>query len=244
MKPGERAAAWVYSGVWRVVVDWFRIPEAPPRLPGDHVDAFKPAPEFLKYLKLYFWIGLVLIDVLILAPWIALMIHRPMIGLAVAPIVWAIAIVPDILVYIGLHLRYDTTWYLLTDRALRIRSGIWIIKETTFTYENVQNVTLHQGPIQRIFGISDIAIRTAGGGGSQGGKGHATTHVGVIAGIADAPTIRDRIMDRVRQSRTTGLGDERSASTIAPCHWSREHIDVLREIRGLLAGQGEERVRR
>ena len=65
----------------------------------------------------------------------------------------------------AMHLRYDTTWYVLTNRSLRIRRGIWMIHETTITYENVQNVSVNQGPLQRIFGIADVLVQTAGGGG-------------------------------------------------------------------------------
>ncbi len=245
MKPGERAAAWAYRGIWRTIVNWFNIPEDPPTLPNAHgepadisnqLDAFKPSPQFLKYLKLGFWIWLVIIDAAILIPWGILTYFHPLIGMILAPIAWAIAVVPDILVYIGLHLRYDTTWYLLTDRALRIRSGIWVIKETTITYENIQNVTIHQGPFQRFFGISNVVVRTAGGGASHGGKGPVTSHLGLIEGIANAAAIRDRIMDRVRQSRTAGLGDERAAAIDASRQWSAEHVHMLREIRDLVVG--------
>jgi membrane protein YdbS with pleckstrin-like domain len=240
---GDRAAAWIYRGIWRAIVDWFRVPEAPPRLPdvgeaADRVDAFKPAPAFLKYLKVYFWIGLVLIDAMILVPWVVLMVNRPTIGMLVAPVAWFIAIVPDVLVYIALHLRYDSTWYLLSDRSMRIRRGIWIIRETTITYENVQNVTVHQGPVQRFFGISNVVVRTAGGGGGKHGHGHEATHLGVVEGIADADQVRDRIMARVRRSRTAGLGDEQSlaGSDGHAREWTVEHVRVLREVRDLVSG--------
>lgn len=238
--------AWVYRGVWRIVVDLIRVPEGPPQLPGtagDHVEAFKPAPAFLKYLKLYFWIGLVAIDAAILVPWVVLTANKPLIGLLVAPVAWFVAIVPDVLVFVGLHLRYDTTWYLLTDRSLRIRRGIWTIRETTITYENVQNVTVQQGPIQRLLGISNVVVRTAGGGGAKGGHGDSdahATHVGLIEGIADAPAIRDRIMDRVRQSKTAGLGDERATGSTNPDGparaWTGDHLRVLKEVRDLVSG--------
>ena len=29
----EKAAEWVYRGVWKVLSDWFRVPERPPTLP-------------------------------------------------------------------------------------------------------------------------------------------------------------------------------------------------------------------
>lgn len=151
-----------------------------------------------------------------------------------------VAILPDIIVYVGIHLRYDTTWYVLSDRSVRIRRGIWTITETTITFENVQDVKIQQGPVQRFYGISDIIIQTAGGGGGGGGGGEgasaATTHVGHIEGVADAPRIRDLVMSRVRESRTAGLGDERVSSearhaTVSQPAWSPAHLQALREIR-------------
>ena len=65
---------------------------------------------------------------------------------------------------IAIHLRYDTTWYVLSDRSMRIRCGILNIYETTITYENIQNVSIHQGPLQRYDGFSDVHVETAGGG--------------------------------------------------------------------------------
>ena len=65
------------------------------------------------------------------------------------------------MVYVALHLRYDTTWYVVTDRSLRIRRGIWVIEETTITFENVQNVSITQGPLERAFGIATLVVDTA-----------------------------------------------------------------------------------
>ena len=133
----------------------------------------------------------------------------------------------DILAYVALHLRYDTTWYVMSGRSLRIRRGIWIIRETTVTFENVQNVELKQGPLQRHFGISNLIVQTAGGGGSPNSGG---AHRAIIEGISDPARYREAIMARLRRSGTAGLGDEAEDEEGA-VGWTREHLDVLREIR-------------
>ncbi|MBL9140585.1 MAG: hypothetical protein JNK53_01850, partial [Phycisphaerae bacterium] len=69
----ERAAAWIYRGVWGVIVELFKVPTEPPTLPtreGQHHDAFQPSESFLRYLKLQFWVALVVIDVVLTAAWI------------------------------------------------------------------------------------------------------------------------------------------------------------------------------
>ncbi len=243
----EELTRWVYQGVWRVLADWFRVPQRPPVLPrqeGEAVESFRPAEGFLRYLKLQFWIWLVVIDLSILIGWIAITASAPGIGLLLALPALALAVVPDVVAYVAIHLRYDTTWYVMSDRSLRIRRGIWIIHETTITFENVQNVTLSQGPLQRWFGIGNVTVDTAGGGGQTQQAAHggqtSSAHQGLIEGIADAPRIRDLLLKQLRRSRSAGLGDEPTASVPAETAWSPEHLRTLREIRDAsrtLAGQ-------
>jgi membrane protein YdbS with pleckstrin-like domain len=236
----EQAAEWMYHGLWRVLVDWFRVPKEPPTLPareGEYLASFRPAPGFLKYLKFWFWIVLLVVDVVLTAAYIAAAAALVIAGLwwvalLLLPFALFVIIVPDIFAYVAIHLRYDTTWYVMTERSLRIRRGVMVIRETTITFENVQNLKLRQGPVQRHFGIADLVVDTAGSGGAQGHQGKAgVSHRGVIEGIDNAPEVRDRILSRMRQSRTAGLGDEEPTAAPSPAAWTAAHLAVLREIR-------------
>lgn len=218
---GERTpvAARAYTGIWAWLVRWFRVPEHPPTLPtapGEVAHSFRPSPAYLRCLKLLFWIGLLVIDIILTILWIVATIALVSTGLwflaiPLAPIAIALIVLPDIVAYIGIHLRYDTTWYVLTNRSLRVRHGIWIIRELTLTFENVQNVRLSQGPLQRYFGFASVVVETAGGGGSAAANGQsvAVGHHASIDGITNAEEIRDLILARVRASRSAGLGDDR-----------------------------------
>jgi membrane protein YdbS with pleckstrin-like domain len=250
----DRASRWIYTGIWAALVNWFRVPERPPELPGGSADSarsFRPAEGFLRYLKFYFWFGLVVIDGLILLGWIAITIAIPWLGIALAIPALAVAILPDIVVYIAIHLRYDTTWYVVSDRSLRIRRGIWLLHETTITYENIQNIRVTQGPIQRLFGIADVLVDTAGGGGGSSGEHGGTAllmHRGLIEGVDNAHEIRDLILAHLRKTRTAGLGDDHtddlghdrayglvdSANSKHPAPgWTPEQLTLLREIRSV-----------
>lgn len=234
----EQVSKWIYAGLWGVLTRWFRVPDHPPALPsspGSPVDSFKPAIGFLNYLRFQFWVGLLVIDGAILVAWIAVTIAEPAWGLILLAPALFLAIVPDIVVYLAIHLRYDTTWYVLSDRSLRIRRGIWIIHETTITFENIQNVKVHQGPLQRWFGIANVSIETAGGGGQPQGQGSSwqASHCGLIEGVADAHRIRELIMSRLGRSRSAGLGDEELGGR--HCGWTAEQVATLREIRDLIA---------
>lgn len=67
----------------------------------------------------------------------------------------------------SIYLRYDTTWYVFSDRSMRLRRGIWLIRESTINFDNIQNVKVTQGPLQRFFGVASVLIETAGGGSNQ-----------------------------------------------------------------------------
>lgn len=233
----DRASRWIYSGIWAVLVDWFRVPDEPPTLPGGTADvarSFRPAEGFLRYLKFYFWIALAIIDGLIFVGWLAIAVAWPIAGVVLALPALVLAVLPDIVAYIAIHLRYDTTWYLVSDRSMRIRRGIWLLHETTITYENIQNIRVSQGPVQRVFGIADVLVETAGGGSAnKQGAGASVMHRGLIEGVDNAHEIRDLILSHLRKTRTAGLGDELLpvADERAAPIWSTEQLAILREIR-------------
>ena len=62
------------------------------------------------------------------------------------------------------RLDYEKRWYLVTDRSLRVREGVMTVREMTVTFANIQNVAVMQGPIQRMLGLADVKVETAGGG--------------------------------------------------------------------------------
>jgi hypothetical protein len=113
--------------------------------------------------------------------------------------------------YATVRLDYEMRWYIVTDRSLRIRSGLWRVEEMTMSFVNLQHVMLSQGPLQRLLGIADLHVQSAGGGGGAGGEGQPSRgshlHAGVFRGVENAVEIRDLILERLRQFRETGLGD-------------------------------------
>lgn len=99
-----------------------------------------------------------------------------------------------------LYLDYRNRWYVLTDRSLRIREGVWTVREMTISLANVQNVSMSQGPIQRLCGIANVEVATAGGGDIEIGEGESM-HRGTLRGVADASEVRDRIMRSWQEAR-------------------------------------------
>ena len=120
--------------------------------------------------------------------------------------------------YFLIRLDWDMRYYIVTDRSLRVRHGAMRIQEHTYTYANIQNLTIHQGPLERFFGLANVRVQTAGGGGvpAQGQAGQAAMmHGGVLRGIEDAEVVRDQILALLRAYRDAGLGDTDEASAPA-----------------------------
>jgi len=175
---------------------------------GESIQYERPSVAFLNYRKFFFWIGLLVIDLVLFILWVVFTYSWPLAGFLTAPLWLFVMIVPDIVAYIAIHLRYDTTWYVLSDRSMRIRRGIWSINETTITFENIQNANISQGPLQRWFGFANLMVLTAGGGG-MGHDGHSMGgHFGFLEGLNNAAELRERVL--AKSQLNTGLGDEDS----------------------------------
>ncbi|MGH7504174.1 MAG: PH domain-containing protein [Longimicrobiales bacterium] len=109
-----------------------------------------------------------------------------------------------------LRLDFEQRWYIVSDRSLRIREGLVRLHEKTMTFANIQQLTIRQGPLQRLLRIADLQVRTAGGGGSSGseeGVPKQDLHVAYFRGVDNAEHIRDAIRERLRQQADAGLGD-------------------------------------
>ncbi|HEY8469135.1 MAG TPA: PH domain-containing protein [Longimicrobiales bacterium] len=109
--------------------------------------------------------------------------------------------------YAALRLDFELRWYIVTDRSLRIREGLATIREQTMTFANIQNIEVRQGPLQRLLGIADVEVRSAGGGAKASGESMRDTHVGLFRGVDNAHAIRAAVLDRIRRYRDAGLGD-------------------------------------
>ena len=205
------------------LLEFMRVPPAPSAPAGDHdVRIFRAAPNYLRY-RLVKWglkqvgavVGLMfgmsmlrfVPDVSVPVIGISLSILADLIEVGavlgfVAQAIWSLALV---------RLDFEQHWYLVSDRSLRIRQGIVRLHEKTMTFANIQNVSIKQGPLERLLGIANVEVRTAGGGGS--GKDELNSakknemHVAYFRGVDNASLIRDNIRERMRRHADAGLGD-------------------------------------
>lgn len=98
------------------------------------------------------------------------------------------------------RLDFELHWYIVTDRSLRIRTGLVRLQESTMSFANLQQVEVKQGPLQRLLGLADVHVQSAGGGGDhQPGQVGDSLHTGVFHSVSNATEIRDLILERLRR---------------------------------------------
>lgn len=227
-----------------------RIPDEPVPPAGSQgtLKVFRAAPGYYRYLRLSWLLGRLLLGVALVGGSALLWISGAVAGHE-EPLVEALLkllssllfffyVANSVYTYATLRLNYELRWYMVTDRSLRIREGVGEVREKTMTFANIQNVSLSQGPLQRLFGISDLMVQTAGGGGAapeQQQAGHLAVHLGYFRGVDNAEAIRSMIMERLRLYKDAGLGDREDS--LAQAEASLE--EVLRDLRAEARAFGE-----
>jgi membrane protein YdbS with pleckstrin-like domain len=222
-----------------VVAPLLNLPDGPPEPPpGDAGTAqvFRAADAYLHYRYLGLLIAAVisvgglaiaLAVVYALEQWVAFGLLTALLG---------VIAIQQLIGFGVARLDWELRYYVVTDRSLRIREGAWTLRELTLTFLNVQNVSVEQGPLERLFGISNVVVRTAGGGGGaeqgQAGVGHRA----VLRGIINASEVRELIRRRLEAAKSdAGLGDREDAAAAEGGDLFQE-LAVLREIRAETQG--------
>jgi len=203
----------LYNQLKGLVLALLRCPSEPPEPPtGSHdsVQVFRAAPAYLRYRILMMWVGLVPVLLIETVVAVVLLVSQPVLGLLAAIAILMFAVGKTVFFYVVTRLDYEMRFYLITDRSLRIREGVIEVREVTLTFENIQNMRIEQGPVQRIFGLYDLVVDTAGRGAASSpeGPGHGSAlNQAVFRGIGRPAELRDLIRTYLRHLGTSGLGD-------------------------------------
>ena len=149
------------------------------------------------------------------------------------PVIWVLKVVTLAgfllqlpLTYAIRRLDFEMRWYVVTDRSLRIRTGVWSVQESTMSFANLQQVEVSQGPLQRLLGLADVKVQSAGGSDNPHGKPQDDLHTGHFHGVDNAHEIRDLIQDRLRRFRESGLGDPEEARQAAQAAAAQHHAAI------------------
>jgi membrane protein YdbS with pleckstrin-like domain len=210
----------MYEPFKRTLLSILRVPAEPtdPLGAEGSLLVFRAAPGYLRYRRLAWAIqrAASLFPLLVMTSVTVAATGQAETPPAIASLLWgidmvlaAVLVTQAVVSWLTLRLDYEMRWYKVTDRALRIREGVLSVREMTMTFANVQNVSIEQGPLQRYFGIADLRVQSAGGGGatpSIGGR-KADLHSAYFRGVDDAARLRDLVYARLQAARGAGLGD-------------------------------------
>jgi membrane protein YdbS with pleckstrin-like domain len=230
------------SALERALLAVLRVPEAPEPPDGspDSLRVFRAGRNYYLWLLIMWAFGVLLAGLACAGATIPLAIairRAPEWGriaaIAGLALMWVVYAATAAVTLLSRRLHYGLRWYIVTDRSLRIRSGIFQLSELTMTYSNVQEIRVASGPLQLLLGIADVEVQAAGGGGDgqHGDRGHT----GRFSGVAHAPEIRDLIVDRLRQYRDSGLGETPHVPPLPPASELAAATSVLEEARALRA---------
>jgi membrane protein YdbS with pleckstrin-like domain len=244
----------LYESLREVLLQVLKAPGGPPQAPlgsPDSVQILKPSPKYLTMNLMVHFGSMAIALTFEAVGWALAPSPAATAAMAFASIaVIALTLIVTLLRYFLLRLDYDMRFYVLTDRSVRIRRGALSIEESTFTFANVQNLRLEQGPLERVLGLARLHIETAGGGPSGGGRdsGEGMFHKARLEGldIETATELRDRILTLVNGYVDSGLG-ERAAAPPGATHQplaARSEVlaAIVQELRMLNRGLSNERV--
>jgi hypothetical protein len=155
------------------LLGWLRVPPspAPPEGAPGSLLLFRAGRNYWRW-RLLCWAGAqVALLLLVLLPLLALL-------LVLFPL-------QALFTFFAQRLDYQLRWYIVTDRSLRIRAGLWSVVETTMTFANLQDLRI-----------------TAGGSVSKE-PGARPSHLARFSNIDNAEALRDLLLERLKHYRET-----------------------------------------
>lgn len=107
------------------------------------------------------------------------------------------------------YLYYDTVRYLLTPTEMTWGRGILWKQTGIVPYNRITNVDIIQGPLMRLFGVSNLRIQTAGYSANQLAEIK-------LQGIRDPEPLRAVIMDFVRSGYPVAAVTGAEVAAVSP----------------------------
>ena len=125
----------------------------------------------------------------------------------------------------------------LTNKALKVRKGIFVRVEKTIPLEKITDMGMVEGPIMRRYGVKRLSIETAG----QSGAGALVS----LTGIVLADEFREAVLAQRDRMAAQGAAEEAPEVTGGGAPSNTEAIEELRDsvlrIERLLEGLARDR---
>lgn len=231
-------ASYEFSPVELWIQARLRVPPypQPPEGSPESIQVFQPGRNYYTFCLLLWFLSHLFVLIALLA--VHFLVSKPFVSMPEwAKIAWrsievvvALAFTTSaIFTFLSQRLNYALCWYMITDRSLRIRTGVFSVQELTMTFSNIQEIRVTAGPLQNLLKLADVEVQSAGGGSEKGASGHT----GRFKGVSNANAIRDLMVERLRQYRDSGLGDPAPHNGTASDHAMDAARAVLAEARAL-----------
>jgi hypothetical protein len=142
----------MYERVKASLLWLLKVPPEPRDPMGDvrNLRVFRAAPGYLRYITVAWVISqlaLLTAGFLLLIPVSIAIASAPALvavaSIALAALAVFLLLCEVLVTYFSLRLNYEMRWYKVTDRSLRIRAGVWNVREMTMTFANIQNILDH-----------------------------------------------------------------------------------------------------
>ena len=161
------------------------------------------------------------------------LVHKILFTLKVGVVGVFLASIP--VSYFLQRLNYEMRWYIVTDRSLRIRSGVVWLQEMTMTFANIQEIRVNANPFERLLGLANVEVRAAADRTDREYRPPGTS--GTSPSVDNAEAIRDLLVERLRMYRDSGLGEKTVETGVAPAlSAAREVLQETTALRNSLAG--------
>ncbi|MEL6106288.1 MAG: PH domain-containing protein [Planctomycetota bacterium] len=109
----------------------------------------------------------------------------------------------------------------LTDKALKVKKGVFVKVEKTIPLEKITDMGMVQGPIMRAFDLHTLSVETAG----QSGVGALVA----LTGIVDAPSFREAVLKQ--REAVSATPSTSPATTSEGMSQSSDAVSLLTDIR-------------
>ena len=114
----------------------------------------------------------------------------------------------------------------LDEVNVKSKRGVVFRSETNVPLERITDVSVHQGPLMRNFGVYKVSVESAGQTQLQGAA--------TIIGVADPYVFRDAVLENVEMIKQRSGGDGSIATDAPTAAGSNVQTELLTEIRDIL----------
>ena len=124
----------------------------------------------------------------------------------------------------------------LTNKALKVRKGVFVRTEKTIPLEKITDMGMVEGPLMRAYGVQRLSVETAG----QSGAGALVS----LTGIVEAEDFRETVLaqrDRMADQKKVGDSGEAGAAAAPTGDALAELRDSVLRIEGLLEAMSRDR---